>query len=486
MRASESSHTHARVMNLEAAQQRLLFRGLEPGDVARWHAQNIVLVPGQGYLAQHSGGPCGVLAVLQAFTLAHAHFPSSAGSAPLPEEALLDAMVEIVQCAAAGEPFRVVVTAAGMVSTTTSAVEARALLKQANFAQGSGVVRFVMSVVASRTAERVLADMDDAEGALTGRFGHCGSELINLLITGRAASQMHDGVMKVEGGLELRGIEARPRVGFLTHLEALRLSKVGAFLKNPELPIWVLGSESHFTVLFSTDAACDAKTSAQQALEKGQRAFAQLDSSENGFVDAAAVKPLADALQLDDAVQRQLDAKCAEAGVLLFSDFWAIAGPAVRGERVVAVAAQLWKCAACTYDNDPADGACQMCNALAPAKTTPPPQNDESWPCTACTFVNAGAAGGCAVCDAPKPAPAQAAPVEEAERGGRRIELTHVNGLVGARNAEPTVTAVVLTTVDAALAAPGLSGDAFEETVHTKWSCAIVEYPAGKPPSIKG
>jgi len=480
-------------MNLEAAQERLLFRGLESGDVARWRAQNIALAPGQIYLTQHSGGPCGVLAVLQAFTLAHVHFPSSAGRAqpPSPEEALLDAMVEIVQCAASGEQFRIVVTTAGTVSTTTSAAEARALLKQANFAQDSGVVRFVMSVVASRTAERVLADMDDADGALTGRFGHCGSELINLLITGRAASQMHDGVMKVDGGLELRGIEARPRVGFLTHLEALRLSRVGAFLKSPELPIWVLGSESHFTVLFSTDASCDAKTPAQQALEKGQRAFAQLDSSENGFVDAPAVKPLAAALQLDDAVQRELDAKCAEAGVLLFSDFWAIAGPAVRGERAHVVAAPLWKCAACTYDNDPADSACQMCNAPAPAKTTATPSaamDVATWPCVACTFVNAGAASGCAVCDTPRPTTsARASPVDEAERGGRRIELTHVNGLVGARNAEPAVTAVVLTTVDAALAAPGMSGDAFEETVHTKWPCAIVEYPGGgKPPSIKG
>jgi len=51
----------------------------------------------------------------------------------------------------------------------------------------------------------------------------------------------------------LRNCVSRSSVGYLTHLEALRYCQVGNFLKVPAFPIWVLGSTSHFTVLFSLD-----------------------------------------------------------------------------------------------------------------------------------------------------------------------------------------------------------------------------------------
>ena len=54
-------------------------------------------------------------------------------------------------------------------------------------------------------------------------------------------------------GLKLRGVPARPPIGYLTHLEALRYVQVGTHYKTPLYPIWVVGSSSHFTVLFSMD-----------------------------------------------------------------------------------------------------------------------------------------------------------------------------------------------------------------------------------------
>jgi hypothetical protein len=35
-----------------------------------------------------------------------------------------------------------------------------------------------------------------------------------------------------------------------------RYVEVGSMLKNPSLPVWVVCSESHFTVLFAQDARC--------------------------------------------------------------------------------------------------------------------------------------------------------------------------------------------------------------------------------------
>ena len=38
------------------------------------------------------------------------------------------------------------------------------------------------------------------------------------------------------------------------HTRWYKYVEVGSHLKNPELPIWVVCSESHVTVLFSTDS----------------------------------------------------------------------------------------------------------------------------------------------------------------------------------------------------------------------------------------
>jgi len=265
--------------------------------------------------------------VLQGYLLAHYEF-GPALSAGLErtnpyqksgKDALVHAMYEIVSRAGDGK-VAVVMSLNQPAVLATSVAHAEQLLAEARFDKDCGVVRFVMSVIMSRGPEKVQADMDDAEGCLAGRFGHCGQEMLNLLLTGKASSQMHDGIVKLAEGLALRGVMERPRVGFLTHLEALRLSKVGAYMKNPILPIWVIGSESHFSVMYSIDALCDVKTPAQMALETGHRAFGQFDSNENGFVDAAALKPLVESLNLgqDTSLMKVLEQKCEETVCLVF------------------------------------------------------------------------------------------------------------------------------------------------------------------------
>lgn len=98
---------------------------------------------------------------------------------------------------------------------------------------------FVLSVICTRGVARVKADMDDSDAVMTGQFGHCGQEMLNLLLTGQAVSQVHDGVVDLgdDSGIKLRGVSTRPNVGFLTVLERMRYCQVGAFLKNPEFPM---------------------------------------------------------------------------------------------------------------------------------------------------------------------------------------------------------------------------------------------------------
>lgn len=94
---------------------------------------------------------------------------------------------------------------------------------------------------------------------MIGQFGHCTQELINLLILGEAVSNVFDGDVPMDptstdpDALMLKGAHRRSEIGYLTQLEALRYCQVGSYLKIPVYPIWVIGSQSHFTVFFSLD-----------------------------------------------------------------------------------------------------------------------------------------------------------------------------------------------------------------------------------------
>jgi ubiquitin carboxyl-terminal hydrolase MINDY-3/4 len=90
-----------------------------------------------------------------------------------------------------------------------------------------------------------------------GQFGHCTQELINLLLLGEAVSNVFDGDVPMDptsadpNSLKLKGAHHQSEIGYLTQLESLRYCQVGSYLKIPIYPIWVIGSQSHFTVLFS-------------------------------------------------------------------------------------------------------------------------------------------------------------------------------------------------------------------------------------------
>jgi hypothetical protein len=95
------------------------------------------------------------------------------------------------------------------------------------FQAASGVLLFLLSVVLTRGVATVQSDMDDATQPLIGAFGHCSQELLNLLLSGGATSNVFDGSVPMgDSGLTLRGIPRRSAVGYLTHLEALRYCQV--------------------------------------------------------------------------------------------------------------------------------------------------------------------------------------------------------------------------------------------------------------------
>jgi hypothetical protein len=161
---------------------------------------------------------------------------------------------------------------------------------------------------------------------LTAQFGHSSQELINLLLTGQATTNIFDNTMTLGGGtLQCHGIQSQPTIGYLSQLEALRYCSVGDFYKSPKKPIWVIGSTSHFSVLFgSKDSLVESKS--DKLLEQCRRAFKAVEGAEeNGFIPVTELGLVLKRLDLDLKESVETLAASLEmsgAGIILWNDFW--------------------------------------------------------------------------------------------------------------------------------------------------------------------
>jgi|Transcript_7405 hypothetical protein len=89
--------------------------------------------------------------------------------------------------------------------------------------------------------------------ALINEHGYASQELINIMLVGRACSNVHDGDKDLGDGMVLKGIPRKSEIGFLTFFEHFGYFEVGEHLKRPTLPIWIVCSESHYSIMFSTN-----------------------------------------------------------------------------------------------------------------------------------------------------------------------------------------------------------------------------------------
>lgn len=256
-------------------------------------------------LVQTMGGPCGPIACVQAVMLRHLLFGELAVSGPewsnpsdeLRDRALLFALRDIIWgCRAGDAPATVVVRGGRKVLSRSSEyrpdglterlirydISSKAVLQEVLESQmplltqrdGFGVTLFVYSCLLSRGVGEgagVEGDMDRGFGEvpkLIGAHNYATQEMVNLFLCGVAHSQVFNGERVLEGGDDrtvLRGIPDRTDVGFLTLFEHYEYVEVGSHYKEPRFPIWVICSESHYSVLFSRDPS----------LTKGELACAQ-------------------------------------------------------------------------------------------------------------------------------------------------------------------------------------------------------------------
>ncbi|CAK4707286.1 unnamed protein product [Aphanomyces euteiches] len=264
-----------------AALRKLLFNDPQKKLSTHWTKQGFSFstVDGLRYgIVQHEGGPCGVMAVVQAYVLYYLFKEDSAtwqdASRDQMQSALVLALTHIIWQAANGLTCKIALegTAPALEHILVSQLNSRHELEKffsvhiRDYADptGYGVVLLVASVILSRGISVIEADMDSPDGTtptLIGAHDYCTQEMVNLLLLGYACSNVFDGSKdlseddKTGSGMVLRGVQRPNLVGFLTLFEAYDYMVVGDHLKQPHDNIWVVCSESHYSVFFADPAA---------------------------------------------------------------------------------------------------------------------------------------------------------------------------------------------------------------------------------------
>ncbi|XP_037810066.1 ubiquitin carboxyl-terminal hydrolase MINDY-3 homolog [Lucilia sericata] len=185
-----------------------------------------------------------------------------------------------------------------------------------------GVLLFMYTVLLTKGIENVNSELlDTSEPLIHNTYGYGSQALINLMLTGRAVAHVWDNDQDV-GGLKLRGINEQSDIGFITLMEQMRYCTVGSFFKNPRNPVWVMGSETHLTVLFSNEKRL---VSPETPSEIARRVFKSYDPDGNNFIPTPVLQDVLAALDLVseaeyvNIMQRRLDPE--GLGIILLNAF---------------------------------------------------------------------------------------------------------------------------------------------------------------------
>ncbi|XP_047328359.1 ubiquitin carboxyl-terminal hydrolase MINDY-3-like [Impatiens glandulifera] len=336
--------------------------------IAQWSNQGIRFSPDRDTsmgLVQHEGGPCGVLAAIQAYLLKHLLFSSEESVAPVEDltsftdeeksRALTKSMAEILFLCGNGD--KAVVANLSIFNNTNQGSESSmndVIAKSLDGFSGSelqkvlrvqsykskeeaierletmlpvfnsrmGALLFLISALLSRGLDCIQAERDDpTQPLVTAPFGHASQEIVNLLLCGEAVAHVFDGQMDLGGGMSLRGISKKVQVGFLTLMESLNFCKVGQFLKCPRWPIWVVGSESHYTVLFALDSSVQDENEFERRESQVRRAFDARDQSGGGgFISVEGFNQVLKETSISLPMQK-MDNLC-NSGFIVWSEFW--------------------------------------------------------------------------------------------------------------------------------------------------------------------
>ncbi|XP_029489483.1 probable ubiquitin carboxyl-terminal hydrolase MINDY-4 isoform X2 [Oncorhynchus nerka] len=229
---------------------------------AEWRSQSFTFsdAPDLRYgLVQKKGGPCGVLASVQACILQKLLFEgtgSDAGhqklrpSGAVRTKCLTLATAEILWRAGEGKKATIAITSGRNHFTPTGHHRSEGVLEKMTcidvdnlkdlqllveqhiqqFESGAlGCILLTISAILSRSIDRVREDMDVPNTTLIGAHGYCTQELVNLLLCGQAVSNVFNNNMELDSGngnlTLLKGIRCRSDIGLLSLFEHYNICK---------------------------------------------------------------------------------------------------------------------------------------------------------------------------------------------------------------------------------------------------------------------
>ncbi|KAL3187971.1 hypothetical protein MRX96_024323 [Rhipicephalus microplus] len=100
----------------------------------------------------------------------------------------------------------------------------------------SSCVAFLISVLMTHGLERIREEMDERNSSLIGKHSHCNQEVVNLLLVGKAVTNVFDNKLCFgnEETTVLRGITSRSNIGLLSLYEHYKSCQVGSYYKDPQ------------------------------------------------------------------------------------------------------------------------------------------------------------------------------------------------------------------------------------------------------------
>eukprot|EP00792_Barthelona_sp_PAP020_P012337 TRINITY_DN6961_c0_g1_i1.p1 TRINITY_DN6961_c0_g1~~TRINITY_DN6961_c0_g1_i1.p1 ORF type:complete len:535 (-),score=148.18 TRINITY_DN6961_c0_g1_i1:26-1630(-) len=220
-------------------------------------------------LKQRDGGPCGVIAPVQAYLFKEMLKFGKPFDSIDTTKLLQFALSSILEKIAKNGMVSVVLPKAGdnaffnLPCSNWNVFEIPSLQLQTvmrNFMpifmrkKGVGIIAFCLSAILTRGLDRIIADFDHPQNSLMGRFAQCNQELVNLLLTGRATTNCFDGVQSFDE-MELTGIVEKPEIGLISIYEVLNHLIVGDNYKFPSFPVWIIFNENHYATLCTTQLA---------------------------------------------------------------------------------------------------------------------------------------------------------------------------------------------------------------------------------------
>lgn len=86
-------------------------------------------------------------------------------------------------------------------------------------------------MILTKGINNIYDDMDMRDNSLLTEHGYASQELINIMLVGKAASNVFNGDKDMGDNFILKGIHKQSEIGFLTLFEAYGYFQVGSFYK---------------------------------------------------------------------------------------------------------------------------------------------------------------------------------------------------------------------------------------------------------------